>query len=555
MKKRGISIFAALTLIGLVPLIVGVVVSTVLAVSNMSKELEDDTYARLRVAAEGLEEYYIWDIINVGEAAYEHEYVDNLLGEDIELTLYLENISYISSIEDEANPSGRGEGETAPDGIWAIVQNGEDYHTDGEDIGGNEYYVYYVPLTDDNGNVLGMAMASTPEAKVTTARNAMCNRMIIVAIILIIVFAAGLIVISKRLSDSIARLVSSTKRLSTGHMNETVDSKSPLKDIQNLIDSIRILQNVFNNVISELGEDVVEMNSVANSLNAESESAKGTTDNVSHAIDEVATGATSQAESTQDAQSSVINIGNSIDQVAGETDALGKAIETMGEIRDTTVKAMDNVLKLTAETDKAVEEIQYQSERTNMSAQDISKAVDLITAIAKQTNLLSLNASIEAARAGEAGKGFAVVADEIRGLADQSNASAQEITSIVNALIDQADKTLEKSNALAVQAKEQEELIQNTRETFAMLDGAIDTTSASAEKIAYEVENINVAKESLVGLIADLSAISEENAASAQETTASATLLNEALTNMDNSVNDLSDIANRISETMEFFKD
>ena len=73
----------------------------------------------------------------------------------------------------------------------------------------------------------------------------------------------------------------------------------------------------------------------------------------------------------------------------------------------------------------------------NQSAQQIREATELITDIAAQTNLLSLNASIEAARAGENGRGFAVVADQIRNLSEQSRQSAERIVQIVNDLLDQ----------------------------------------------------------------------------------------------------------------------
>lgn len=66
----------------------------------------------------------------------------------------------------------------------------------------------------------------------------------------------------------------------------------------------------------------------------------------------------------------------------------------------------------------------------------------MISSIAEETNLLSLNASIEAARAGEAGRGFAVVASQIQKLADQSNESANQIDQIIHALIEDSEKQL-----------------------------------------------------------------------------------------------------------------
>lgn len=104
-----------------------------------------------------------------------------------------------------------------------------------------------------------------------------------------------------------------------------------------------------------------------------------------------------------------------------------------------TLKELDNINQ---QAIASIDVIYEQTNITNISALKIKEATTLISSIAEETNLLSLNASIEAARAGEAGRGFAVVASQIQKLADQSNESANQIDQIIHALIEDSEKQL-----------------------------------------------------------------------------------------------------------------
>lgn len=551
MKKR-MSLFMALLLLAIVPVILMTTGITTMSVIELEKELDEETYEKLRLVAIGLEEYYEWDIVNGDGAVYEHDYVDSMLSDGIEMTLFLEDTRYITSLKDASG--NRNEGTTADPAIWAQVSSGKNYEAKDVKIGDGRYYVYYTPLTGANGQVVGMAFAGEAMDDVEETIAGIIRMVLIFAIVLALIVIGMAVAVANVIRKPIGSIIESTVKMSKGDLESPITATSTLSDIVNLVEAATTLQTQFKGIVGELNKDVVEMNELVQGINTNTSSARQSTQDVTTAIDEVATGATSQAESTQDAQNAVVEIGISIDTVAADADALASVVTTMNEIKENTTAAMERVLEMTEKTDAAIMEIKKQSDETNESAQAISQAVDIITSIAEQTNLLSLNASIEAARAGEAGRGFAVVADEIRNLADQSNQSAQEITAIVSTLISQADKTAHQTIGLVEQSKEQAALVSTTKDSFEELGDAIDTTRNSSEMIREAVESINVSKEALVSMIEDLSAISEENAASAQETTASATMLNETIGDLETSVAEFAAISDRIADEMKFFE-
>lgn len=432
----------------------------------------------------------------------------------------------------------------------ALRGGGGELFDKGVPVGNDTYYVCYLPILNNSGNMVGMAFAGTPDAMVRKSILTGVKNAVIIAVVLMLVLGALVSFVGRRIQEPIGKIIKYTERMSTGDLTVDIDCKSKLSDINGLIESQKILQDEFRKITGELNKNIDVMNELVVSLSESSREAKYSTDNVSKAIDGVAYGASQQAHNTHEAQNAVVNIGKTIEQVLAESKNLIKSVDTMTRIKNNTVQNMEAVM---FNTDKAIENIHIQSQKTNESAKEISKAVEIITSIAAQTNLLSLNASIEAARAGDAGKGFAVVANEIRDLADQSNNSATEIQEIVAALMVQADNTLKQSNNLAEQQKQQEEFVNDTKRAFNELGAAIDVTSHSADTIAVSVDEVNRAKTEILGLVEELSAISEENAASAEETTASAQVLNQSLISIDGDVVKVSKMSEDLVEVMSFF--
>ena len=307
-------------------------------------------------------------------------------------------------------------------------------------------------------------------------------------------------------------------------------------------------------MVDELRGQSAQLFEASDLMNANAAETASTVEQVEKAVSEISEGATSQADETQKATENVILMGNMVEETTIQVEELtdnANAMRKSSEEAFTTLKGLEEI---NDQARKAIDVIYEQTNTTNESAMKIREATTLITSIAEETNLLSLNASIEAARAGEQGRGFAVVASQIQKLAEQSNDSARQIETIIDSLIADSQKSVETMEDVKRIMESQNVSVGRTNESFTQVREGITQSLDGVNLIADKTRRLDAARVNVVDVVQNLTAIAEENAASTEETSASVTEVSTIVYSISENANKLKDIAERLEQSMSIFK-
>ena len=521
MKKKGLNLNLMMLMSSMIPLVIAIVAMTIMAVivctNNLEKKIEDQLY----VSAEGLKFYTEYELKHSGatEITYDSEYIDILKDKDVDLTVFVGDTRLCTSV---LNDNGqRNEGTKAADGIWPKVSSGQTFINDNTKVAGKDYYVVYLPISDGTNKVIGMAFAGTPRADITSAKRNIILISVITALILIIVFGAVVFILSKKVTEPLKVTADSLETIANGDLTAENDMESTIAETNSLIMSYRGLQENISRMLGNINSDATDLANRVNDVATLAEQSNNAAEQVNSSIGELADGATSMAQNVQNINEQVMEMGGLINNVVESVELLANSSSAMQQANNEAYGYIASLEKSSTTTMDAVAGIKSQVVNTNEAIKGITSAVGMITDIASQTNLLALNASIEAARAGEMGKGFAVVAESIGNLANQSAESTAEIRAIIDELTKQSEQSVLASESVEEAINEEQNILSETRKRFDVLNTEITNSVEDIKGISSQTESLESIKATIVENVSDLSAISEENAASTEEVTAS----------------------------------
>ncbi|MDD4504702.1 MAG: methyl-accepting chemotaxis protein [Clostridiaceae bacterium] len=447
----------------------------------------------------------------------------------------------------------RATGTKAADKVVEEVLKGGNTYKGAADVAGKKCQTMYMPLKDKGGNVIGMWFAGIEESVINREVLAL-NRWIAYAgviILMINMIIFGFVI--NKIIKNIKGIMSTLDKVKKGELTSKceVQTKDEIGDIsEGLNNTINSLQSLINNIIGI----IKKLHDTSGTISDSTETMNVTSGEVAQSIQQIASGSLEQTHEV----SECLNITN-------------KLAERIINISQKSMHALDNTKAVMDKNSLGIESIETLKEKfrnnkaatmkvaegvrdLNEKSKSIGQIVGTISAIADQTNMLSLNAAIEAARAGEHGKGFAVVAEEVRKLAEQSANATIEIRKIIDEIIGTIGDTEINMEYTGRMVEEADVSLEFTMKAFEEIKKSTESVMEGIQSLSEDANEVDLSKDKVINSISNISEVVEQSAASTEEVNAAVEEQVASVEEVSASIQEIDSMINKLKDSIEVFK-
>ncbi|MDD9272173.1 methyl-accepting chemotaxis protein [Paenibacillus sp. GCM10023248] len=288
-------------------------------------------------------------------------------------------------------------------------------------------------------------------------------------------------------------------------------------------DELRVLATAFNamkanlhSIISQVGSSAQHVAAASEALSYNSEQVSESSERITFTVQDISMGTDAQVQCVHQGVSIMEEMSAAVTQIAGVTQMAHEHSSLAQEAAGSGHEAVETAIAQMRAIHLKMKELAASVERLGVRSAQIVEANAMIAGIARQTNMLALNASIEAARAGAAGKGFAVVAEEVRKLSMQTGAAAEEVTELVAGIQDETRMVMVSTEAGSREVETGLDVVGVAQVTFGRIRTAMDDVARQIGEVAESSAAISEKTRAAVDVIRAIDEVAGQTAAGAR---------------------------------------
>lgn len=361
-------------------------------------------------------------------------------------------------------------------------------------------------------------------------------------------------VVSRNLSRPIRAVTSIAKSVADGDLTGEEKQITTRDEIGQLSQNFYHMKQSLKALIQQVYTSSEYVAASASELTISAEQTSKLTEQITNAMEQVSSGADLQNTGVAESRRSLQELSSGVYQMAEFSTTISKTsahtIQKAQEGGISVQKAVDQMQSIHGSVTESDQIIKLLDERSK----EIGKILDVVTGIARQTNLLALNAAIEAARAGEHGRGFAVVADEVRKLAEESQRSSSLIGNLIAEMQQDVVYTIDAMGQVKNKVNEGILVANETKRSFQEIIDTTGEVASQIQRIAVTAEQMSAGANQLTTSFSEMALVSQTASSSTQEVAASAQEQLASMEEITSSAESLQQLAFQLKEMIRQFK-
>ncbi|WP_435345827.1 methyl-accepting chemotaxis protein [Haloarchaeobius sp. HRN-SO-5] len=339
-----------------------------------------------------------------------------------------------------------------------------------------------------------------------------------------------------------------------GDLTQRMDPESQSEAMSEIAAEFNQMVGEIELTVDRLSRFADEVAASSEQVTASTEEVRSASEQVTESIQEISDGAERQNENLQTVNDEMNGLSTTTEQIAASSnnvaDLAAQTAETGREGRELASDTIEEMNEVQADSERTIEAIESLEEEID----EVDELVDFITNVAKQTNILALNAGIEATRPDEASEGFSAVADEVKELAEETKDAAEDIEQQIEEIKSQADRTTTEVRQTSERIDDHRDAVEDTVDALEEIAEYADETSDGVQEISAATQQQAASTQEVVSMVDEAATIAEETTTEAENVAAAGEEQTTALTEVSRSVSNLSQQASELSSKLDQFE-